>query len=280
MTDFEKLVTALLNGETVTITPNTDFERYMLACINGTGTDGLPVPNSVMDILLYQLVEKMAGSVSGGGDYKLQIKTITPEKTQISVTSDSGYYGLKSITVLPIPDIYQDVSPVTAGANDVLVNKTIVNASGIAVPGAMPNNGSVAETVDTVKGEYTIPKGYHSGSGKVTVKSGTKSVTPSTSQQLVFGDNNAYLTSVTISAIPSKYKDVSGVTTTADKVLAGSEYIDADGTLTQGAMTNQGSHKATMDGISTTSMSIPKGYHDGTGSISLTNDIVEALAAI
>ena len=54
--------------------------------------------------------------VAGGGNYKLQSKTVAPTKAQQAITPDSGYYGLSDVTVSQIPDAYQDVSSVTAGA--------------------------------------------------------------------------------------------------------------------------------------------------------------------
>lgn len=106
--------------------------------------------------------------VAGGGNYSLQGKTITPTKAQQSVTPDSGYYGLSEVTVNPIPENYHDTNPVTAAAADVLANKVIVNAAGETVAGTMPNNGAVSGTIDGLSTtSYTIPKGYHNGSGKV-----------------------------------------------------------------------------------------------------------------
>lgn len=135
---------------------------------------------------------------------------------------------------------------------------------------------------------YHIPQGYHSGSGTVSAVGGggnyelqSKTVQPTYSEQTVTPDTGKYgLDSVTVGAIPSSYVDVSGVTVTADKVLTGSTFVASDGTTKNGSMANQGKKTLTMDGLSTTSVTIPKGYHDGTGSVSLTNAIETALSEI
>ena len=102
--------------------------------------------------------------VSGGGNYSLQSKTVTPTKLQQNVTPDSGYYGLSDVTVAPIPGSYQDVSAVTAAAGDVLTGKVVVDSTGKAVAGSMPNNGELAKTMDGLSTvSVTIPAGYTSG---------------------------------------------------------------------------------------------------------------------
>lgn len=108
--------------------------------------------------------------VSGGGNYQLQSKTVTPTKKQQNITPDSGYFGLSDVTVGAIPDNFQDVSPVTATAPDVLANKIFVGSDGSTVAGTMMNNGAVTATIDglTVT-SYTIPAGYHTGTGTVSL---------------------------------------------------------------------------------------------------------------
>lgn len=103
-------------------------------------------------------------AVSGGGSYSLQSKSVTPTKNQQNVTPDSGYYGLSDVTVGAIPEVYQDVSTVTAGAADVLTGKVIVDATGRPMPGTMPNNGALALTIDGLTTtSAAIPAGYTSG---------------------------------------------------------------------------------------------------------------------
>ena len=54
-----------------------------------------------------------------------------------------------------------------ATAADVLTGKTFSGAVGSGVSGTMPNNGAVSGTA-TPSQPYTIPAGYHNGSGVVT----------------------------------------------------------------------------------------------------------------
>ena len=143
----------------------------------------------------------------------------------------------------------------------------------------MPNNGAVTETLDKTKTSYTVPAGYHSGTGTVSVSVETKSATPTKSPQTISPTTGKLLSSVSVAAIPDAYQDVSAVTAVAADVLAGKVIISATGEKINGSMTNNGAISSTIDGLTTTSYSVPAGYTSG-GSVSLTNDIEEALAAI
>lgn len=149
------------------------------------------------------------------------------------------------------------------------------------------NRGSVTATVQ--EGDtYTIPKGYHNGSGTISGVSGggnytlqDKTVEPTKSQQAISPDSGYYgLASVTVKAIPAIYQDVSNVTADAGDVLANKIIVDATGANIAGTMPNNGAVAGTIDGLTETSYTVPKGYHSGTGTVSLTDDIEEALAAI
>jgi hypothetical protein len=127
-----------------------------------------------------------------------------------------------------------DTSDDTAVASEILATKT-AHARGTALTGTMPNRGGVTGTISTKAQEYTIQQGYHDGSGKVSISSteqakliatnirqgvtilgveGTmsgqedvnaqsRSVTPTTSQQVITPETGYnYLSQVTVAAIP------------------------------------------------------------------------------
>lgn len=219
--------------------------------------------------------------VSGGGNYNLQTKSVTPTKEQQSVAPDQGYYGLSAVTVGAIPENYQDVSATTAAPGDVLANKVFIDADGVTQAGTMPDNGAVEKVLDATTGnqEYTVPAGKHSGTGKVSVALETKSATPAEAAQDITPTKGKVLGKVTVGAIPDKYKDVSGVTAGAGDVLDGKFIVDATGAKIEGTMANNGAISKTIDGLTQTSVAIPAGYTSG-GTVGLTDDIENALAAI
>lgn len=152
------------------------------------------------------------------------------------------------------------------------------------------NQGAVQATV--YEGEtYTIPAGYHNGSGTVTGLTDTsgdyeryklqaKTVMPTKQQQSVAPDNGYYgLSSVTINSIPETYQDVSNTTATAEDVLANKLFVTANGVLTAGTMLNNGVLSGSIDGLLSTLYVIPAGYTAG-GMVTLSDDIERALAEI
>lgn len=223
--------------------------------------------------------------VGGGGNYSLQSKSVTPTKNQQSITPDSGYYGLSDVTVAAIPEAYQNVSAVNATAGDVLSGKIIVSATGETVTGAMVNNGAVNATLDatTDNQSYTVPSGYHNGNGTVSIVLEEKNVTPTESAQTIIPTSGKVLGLVQVGAIPSKYGDTTGDTAVAAYILYGETahtMINGVAAQVEGTMPDNGAVDATIDGLTTSAYTIPAGYHDGSGTVALTDDILEALQAI
>lgn len=288
-------------------------------------------------------VKAISDTAGDAEAYKTQSKTVTPTKKQQSITPDSGYYALDSVTVAAIPDTYQDVTSVTATAPDVLTGKIYVTSDGTVTTGTMSNNGTVNKTLDVTTITYTIPKGYHSGTGTIKITLEEKSVTPTKNSQTITPAAGKVLSKVTVTPIPDAYQVVTGVTAKAANVLEGDVFVDAtgaevegtmpnngaktselsaggsytiqagyhngsgkvtakslasqtsataesgdildgdtawvNGTKVTGSMPNNGSTDNTIDGLTKTSVTIPAGYTTG-GTVSLTSDIEEALAAI
>jgi hypothetical protein len=73
-----------------------------------------------------------------------------------------------------------DTKDATAAAAEILNGKTAY-VNGSKVTGTMTNNGAVAGTISSVTQQYTIPQGYHDGSGKVSIAS--------TEQSKIIGSN-------------------------------------------------------------------------------------------
>lgn len=140
------------------------------------------------------------------------------------------------------------------------------------------NRGAVSATVQ--EGDtYTIPAGYHNGSGTVSGVAGggnyslqSKTTTPTKSQQSITPDSGYYgLSDVTVAAIPEAYQNVSSVTATAGDVLASKIIVNSAGETVTGTMPNVGTVTRTLDASTNNqSYTIPAGKHSGSGKVSIT----------
>lgn len=226
-----------------------------------------------------------AGYHNGQGTVSITLeeKEATPTKASQDIVATTGKV-ISKVTVAAIPDAYQDVTGVTAVAGHVLEGDVFVNADGEEVNGTMPNRGAVAQTLDATTGKqsYTVPAGYHNGSGTVAITLEEKSATPTTSVQNITPTTGKVLSKVTVNAIPAIYGDATNADAAAANILAGKKAIvkvNNAASLVTGTMANNGAIAGTIDGLTTTSYTVPAGYTTG-GTVSLTNDIETALAAI
>ena len=141
------------------------------------------------------------------------------------------------------------------------------------------NHGTIDQTLDSATKTITIPTGFHSGTGKVSITLETKTVTPTKKQQKITPAAGKVLSEVTVEPIPDAYQDVTPVTAGAADVLSGKKIVTETGEVVDGAIPVNGDVSATIDGLTTTSCTIPAGHTTG-GTVSLTSDIEDALAAI
>ena len=155
-----------------------------------------------------------------------------------TVTEDTLLSGAKAhdksgTEIIGICTYDADTQDATAAVAEILATKTAY-ARGAKLTGTMPNNGSISGEISAVDENFTVPLGFHDGSGKVGiaaaekqkivaanikqgitilgvegtysgegVKAQSKTVTPSTAQQLIQPDTGFdYLSSVTVNAIP------------------------------------------------------------------------------
>lgn len=180
------------------------------------------------------MAEKKISKIIYGGKVLIDLTqdTVVAEKLLNGYTA----HGANGEIITGTCTFDSDTQDATVTASEILVGKTAY-AKGTKVTGEMANNGAVAGTISTVAGEYTIPQGYHDGSGKVAIDTneqakliaeniregitvlgvtgtmtGTeganpeaKEVTPSTTEQVILPNTEGgfnYLSQVTVKAIP------------------------------------------------------------------------------
>lgn len=166
-----------------------------------------------------------------GNEVKLDLTTDTVTADKLLKGATAHDKAGEKVTGTCEYDI--DSSAATAAVAEVLSGKTFA-ARGEMFTGTMPNNGAVSGKISTKAQEYSVPMGFHDGSGKVSIstteqaklipsnlkqgvsilgvtgsysgeaiKAHSKTVTPALSAQTVLPDEGYdYLSQVTVNAIP------------------------------------------------------------------------------
>lgn len=189
----------------------------------------------------------MASKVQAREDGRYYSKIVINGVTKIDLTADTvdadhlleGFtaHGKNGAPITGTCTFDADTGDATATAAEILTGKTAY-VTGSKVTGSMANNGGVKGTISNLTTPYTIPQGYHDGSGTVSideaekskivadnirqgvtilgvegtmtgtenVKAQSKTVTPSFSPQTITPDSPDYnyLSQVTVNAIPVK----------------------------------------------------------------------------
>lgn len=220
-----------------------------------------------------------AGYHNGKGSVSivLEEKEATANYEDQEITPTSGKV-LSKVTVAALPATTVDTSDGTATADHILKGD-VAYVGGSTVTGTMPNVGSAIKTLDTETTSFSIAKGYHDGTGSVSITLEEKQVTPTKGEQIISPTPSKVLSKVTVAAIPAEYQDVTSVDALAGDVLIGKKIVSSIGEVVTGTMPNNGAITETIDGLVSMSYSIPAGYTSG-GSVTLTNDIETSLAAI
>lgn len=159
---------------------------------------GVSIPTGATLDTYYELINSIQGGISSSevtatrADVLAGTYTITSDSEDAVVEGTmQNYSGTRQDTdgvwigngyinmSVKNPGYYAGNSDLRAVASDfgnatqssVLTGNTFTSSNGIKLSGSMPNNGAVSKTITPSESAqtYTIPSGYHSGSGKVTV---------------------------------------------------------------------------------------------------------------
>lgn len=172
-----------------------------------------------------------------------------------------------------IKDMFQSSEGADFAASDLRAGKKAFSGTAL-VTGTMNDNGNVAQKLDGTTTSYTIPAGFHEGSGTVSVDTQTKSASLSTTAQTIKPDAGKLLTQVSIPAVKG--------TATAGHVLAGDTFnsatagIEKTGTMPNNSGTTQSAVASIANSL--LRLLIPvAGYYDTTAY--LTADVGTATQA-
>lgn len=205
--------------------------------------------------------------------FNTQTKTITPTESTQTVSPDSGYNGLSTVTVNPISSTYIGSAVPTKGATTITPNSNSQTAisSGTYATGEVKVAAVPSETKKiTANGTYTPSNGKYFSSVEVAIVGDTpvyqdKTVNPTTSIQTVLPDEGYdALSQVRVNAISVEQKSATPKATAQDIMPSSGSYltkvtIDAVPTETK-SVTENGTYVPTSGKwFSSVSVNVPTG---------------------
>lgn len=150
-------------------------------------------------------------------------------------------------------------TPADATADDIIITKNAW-VNGVKVEGTMANNGAVSSTL-AAGASYTVPKGYHNGSGVINAQDLASQTSANATADDILSPKTAWVNGVKVTGILA----IDG-SASQDDVIAGKTFYNNDPKAkVTGTMKNNGGISATLN--ANQSFTIPEGYHDGSGTI-------------
>lgn len=270
--------------------------------------DGVEVQGSLEDTEVVEGTTSVSGSTATRGEAEWEAGYIDAGSIGAATFANTASSGVEYVDISATTD-----APVLVSDSYLFINKGYTDNLKISLAKLVPDGASAdlasdmilsgysaydndgklvagsiqslaAATYDVSSSDQVIAAGKYL-SGAQTIRgvavSGISAANIKTGETVKVGD----------SADDDRIIGVTGTFTSAATVSAGQTAAAAgqmltgysawvDGAEVQGSMANNGAINATIDGLTVTSYTVAAGFHNGSGTVSLTDDIENALAAI
>ena len=282
-----------------TVTPTTSAQTAVASGVYTTGAINVAaIQTQTRDITANGTYTPSSGkyfssvtvNVPTGSTISNQNKTVTPSETQQSITADSSYTGLGTVTVNAISSTYvgsgiarraaATITPTTTNqsiaANTYLTGKQTISGDANLVAGNIKSGVSI----------FGVSGSYTGSSGSAPNLQAKINITPTESSQTITADSGYDgLSSVQINAISSTYvgsevdrQSAADLVIAGNTVTAPAGYYDSDASTsvttmnlpTAAASSRSGTTKATINrSTSAQYINIPIGYNSAAASYTI-----------